>query len=183
LSYNSETGIFRWRENRGSVKIGDVAGTSDKDGYIIISGEKAHRLAWLYHYKRWPKTNLDHINENPGNNWIYNLREITKSGNAINCGKAKNNSSEMRGVHWYKSRKRWQVFLIENGDQYFFGYHKDFDEAVRARLKAEKEFGWDKINKNTPANDYIERLEGRKVQTREWRKIKNGNEAKQGAGC
>jgi hypothetical protein len=36
LDYDPETGVFKWLEHRGRVKVGDVAGTLD-DGTIAIS--------------------------------------------------------------------------------------------------------------------------------------------------
>jgi len=37
LNYNPLTGIFRWKvSNSNRVKIGDIAGRKDKDGYNTI---------------------------------------------------------------------------------------------------------------------------------------------------
>lgn len=53
LDYDPLTGIFRWKENRGTrVKAGALAGCWNKEnGYLIIGFDcdvyKGHRLAWF----------------------------------------------------------------------------------------------------------------------------------------
>ena len=57
LEYSRSTGIFTWKENRGSAaKFGEVAGCTQCKEHpytmITIAGKQyyAHRLAWLYVY-------------------------------------------------------------------------------------------------------------------------------------
>ena len=83
LHYNPRTGIFTWKisSKYSCVKIGDIAGCKNKDGYIIIGIDgknyQAHRLAWFYTYGVWPKDQLDHEDHIRHHNWIDNLREVT----------------------------------------------------------------------------------------------------------
>jgi len=113
FDYNSETGIFIWKVRRSqSTKAGSVAGTKDSFGHIQIRiGEKqnntrrkvcAHQLAWLYFYGEWPKFPIDHINGNPSDNRITNLRYATTSQNNSNARLYTNNSSGIKGVHFNK---------------------------------------------------------------------------------
>lgn len=57
-------------------------GSYDHYGYLIIKVKgrqfKAHRIAWLLNYGRFPKSELDHINRNPADNRIENLREADR---------------------------------------------------------------------------------------------------------
>jgi hypothetical protein len=69
-------------------KVGDVLGYLDGRGYLHLAvlGKKykAHRLAWLYTYGKWPKDMIDHIDGNRTNNTINNLREANNLQNQIN---------------------------------------------------------------------------------------------------
>lgn len=91
LDYNPETGVFTWLVNRGSIRIGHLAGCFDSKGYLIIKIDqrnyKGHRLVWLYMNGKWPENDIDHIDRNSGNNKWSNLREATRSQNNVNSGK------------------------------------------------------------------------------------------------
>lgn len=65
LEYDSATGAFHWKVNRGQkARIGSVAGWTDPFGHVHIhvDGRRflAHRLAWLHVHGEWPKLNIDH---------------------------------------------------------------------------------------------------------------------------
>lgn len=67
LQYSKHTGLFtRLTSPNGKNKVGEIAGTIDKNGYVKISikskAYKAHRLAWLYEFGNFPTKHLDHIN-------------------------------------------------------------------------------------------------------------------------
>ena len=68
LSYEPETGVFRWRVSRGPAVAGSVAGSLTTYGYIKIKVDgrfyRAHRLAWIYVHGVWPSKDLDHKDEN-----------------------------------------------------------------------------------------------------------------------
>lgn len=127
LTYDSKTGIFRWREaRRQAVKAGDVAGhLASGDGYltIFIQGYayKAHRLAWLLYTGKWPKHEIDHINRVRSDNRIENLREATKSQNKINSDIWRNNKSGYKNVHFHKATKKWAAEVKRNGKTQHIG--------------------------------------------------------------
>ena len=59
----------------------------------------AHRVIWtLIHGYIDPELDIDHIDGNPWNNSIMNLRLVSKSDNQRNRRKMKNNSTGMNGV-------------------------------------------------------------------------------------
>ena len=65
LMYNPWDGLFYWKiSNSNRVHIGDIAGTTNADGYISIRIKnkpyKAHILAWLYVYGYMPENQIDH---------------------------------------------------------------------------------------------------------------------------
>lgn len=93
LDYDPLTGLFKWRINRRSDRIGAVAGhTQKKDRYVSLRLDRerplGHRVAWLYIHGTWPSGMLDHIDGNPSNNRISNLREVTTSVNGQNRRRA-----------------------------------------------------------------------------------------------
>jgi hypothetical protein len=144
LNYDAETGEFYWVFGRGRVSAGSIAGSQKKepDGlfylHIGIDGTqyRAHRLAWLYVHGEWPRQHIDHIDGNPLNNAISNLREATNSENARNRGKTKRNKSGFKGVHWSNTKKRWVATIRHHGKKKDLGSFKDAKAAHDAYVSA-----------------------------------------------
>jgi len=111
----------------------------DKEGYILVKVDERryllHRLIYLYHNPDWDihdisKDNeIDHIDINPINNTIENLRIIDCSGNNRNREKGKNCSSIYRGVCWNKKAKKWKASIRIEGKIKHLGYFDDENEA------------------------------------------------------
>ncbi len=128
------SGDLYWRRAQGNkVKAGDLAGCVTNIGYriIYIKGRpyRAHRLVFLYHYGYLPKY-IDHIDRNPGNNRIENLREVNHRQNM--CNSSSSGVSIYKGVSWSKSAKKWQACCKHKGKQYHVGYFNDEQEAAKA---------------------------------------------------
>ena len=158
LEYDPKTGKFFWRVARG-VRVGAEAGSVDSEGYICIGVDwktyKAHRLAWLYVHGYLPENQIDHIDRDPSNNRIKNLREVSVICNSRNCGNPRTNRSGVRGVSWHKSTGKWQVQIEVNQRNFHLGYYDDFTEAVCARLAAEQCLGWSGCDSSSPAFQYV----------------------------
>lgn len=136
LSYEKETGYFRWLINRGGkARAGCIAGKRNSAGHVqIMVGDKlylAHRLAWLAEYGRWP-TEIDHINGIKNDNRLCNLREATRIQNLANRPAPKNNTSGMKGVSWHKKQRQWVAGMTINGKKKYLGGFDDAKEAQRA---------------------------------------------------
>jgi len=142
LEYNADTGVFIWVSARGGRLQGSTAGYNDTRGYVKISADGAkhwaHRLVWLYMFGKWPKYNIDHIDRNPRNNALSNLRDIPQSFNSFNCGIKKNNTSGYAGVSKDARRNKWAAYIMVNRKKISCGYHTNLDDAVKARKIAEK---------------------------------------------
>ena len=116
LHYDPETGIFRWAQApRRGVSIGSVAGSPDNNGYINIAYRgakyKAHRLAWLCVNGKLPDSTIDHIDRDPSNNRISNLRLATQAQNNVN--RQVDNSFGLRGVAYQKHGKRKKRYVAQ----------------------------------------------------------------------
>lgn len=153
LSYDPETGVFRWRIRAAkNTHIGAVAGRVRPDKYCAIRLDNrsyySHRLAWFYSYKTWPVRLLDHKNCDPGDNRLENLREADHSRNKANRAAPSNNTSGCKGVDWVPKLKRWRVRVQADGVPYHVGVYKTFEAAVDAHrvatLRYQGEFMWRK---------------------------------------
>jgi hypothetical protein len=140
LSYDAETGVFRWRIRRCAMAPGSVAGGRSAAGYQCISfdGKRtlAHRLAWLHAYGAWPSGELDHIDGDKTNNRLANLREASRSENNINRSVPRSNTSGFRGVSWHKRVRKWEANIKFGGRQKHLGYYSCPAEAHRAYVEA-----------------------------------------------
>lgn len=143
LNYNINTGIFtRLLINKFSPqKVGNVAGTILNDGYIAIMVNskvyKAHRLAWLYVYGYFPEI-VDHVNGNPSDNRIANLREATHQQNMCNSKLRKNNTSGIKGVSWHKKSQKWHAQIQFNKIKKHIGYFDSLEDAKKSIQEARK---------------------------------------------
>ena len=118
-----------------------MAGTrTSKNGYvsICINGRirYAHRLAWLYVHGKWPKGEIDHINEKRRDNRITNLREATHPQNNVRSKANKHNgTSGVLGVYPAGS-SRWQAQIQYHRVVHYLGTFATIEEAKAARDEA-----------------------------------------------
>lgn len=90
------------------------------------------------------KNKYDHINHNRLDNRKINLRPVTSHQNAMNMGKKNTNKSGVTGVNKERGCKttKWIANITYNYKSNWLGSYDSFDDAVKARLKAEiKYFG------------------------------------------
>lgn len=140
LSYDSESGVFRWRDQRGPCGAGQVAGTTRRDGYAMVCLDwrkyYAHRVAWLITHGNWPAYQLDHINGNPSDNRLANLRECSNAENLQNLGVRKSNTSGAPGVVWCAERGKWAAQIRIDGRVRALGRFFTKEEAMAAHATA-----------------------------------------------
>lgn len=90
---------------------------------------------------------IDHINHDGLDNRRQNLRIVTPTQNAQNRRISTLNTSGIVGVSWRATRARWQVNIGVEGRLIFIGHFIDLQEAISARLDAEKRYFGDYRNK------------------------------------
>jgi len=86
--------------------------------------------AFLNHKPCGFKIVIDHIDNNPLNNNLYNLQLITQRENS-NLKHIKS-SSKYVGVYWNKSAEKWQSSIRINGKLKYLGVFTDEKEAAQA---------------------------------------------------
>ena len=147
-----EDGVLRWVKNGPKMKKGNIAGYHRKDGYCVIKlfGKPylRHRLVWLYHYGKWPKGNLDHINRIPGDDKISNLRISTVRQNSYNTKSKANTSSKYKVVHWHKLSNKWMARARINGKRKYLGSFETEEGAAKAYDLATKDVHREFMNSN-----------------------------------
>jgi len=140
LTYNPMTGSFTNNVKRGPLKIGDILGSVNANGYSLIMADSkrhpAHRLAFLYMTGGMP-TSVDHINHCRDDNRWKNLRAIDRQGNAQNKTMYRQNKSGHTGIHWRDDMKKWLAQIQEKGVKHHLGSFDNFTDAVAARQTAE----------------------------------------------
>jgi HNH endonuclease/AP2 domain len=121
-----------------SVKFGQKAGCLDTNGYYktSINGKDYgnHRIIFAMHYGFFPKM-IDHIDRNPSNNKIENLRAANDKQNQWNTEKNSRNTSGYKNVLFRKERNKWTCRFKVNGKHIMRG---SFDTPEEANLYAEK---------------------------------------------
>lgn len=141
LDYNPYLGCFRWKETRGSICKGAIAGTPNGpytsikiDGVLLL----AHRIAWAMTYGEWPDC-VDHINGIGFSNRITNLRACSHSENLRNQKVRKDNKVGLKGIHWNSKDKRWRAQIKVNGRLKYLGQFKTKEEAHVAYCEGAKQ--------------------------------------------
>jgi hypothetical protein len=141
LHYDPVTGIFTWRAAlSNSVIIGQRAGTVCTGGYLQIQIDgrlhNAARLVFLYIKGELPINDVDHENlDRLDNRWI-NLREATKSQNALNRRRRSDNTSGYKGVLMDKKRRQVRASITINGKRKHLGMFNCPEDAHAAYREA-----------------------------------------------
>jgi len=140
--YDPLIGVFTRIKPIPGVKNGSIAGSKVQRGYLAIAVKgvayRAHRLAWLYVYGKWPDGVIDHINGNPADNRIANLRDVPQAINIQNayCVKA-NSVTGYRGVS-KSGYGKFRAQLIVDGVRHYLGVYETPQEAADAYMAAKK---------------------------------------------
>ena len=155
FNYDPETGIFSRKikqSNRTIIGKPLLAGAKNKGQkriIIHIQGKvyKAHHLAWVYVYGVWPEE-VDHINNDPTDNRISNLRLATRQQNSYNKKMYRKTESGIKGVTCDKQRKKWFVKINANKKQIPLGRYDDLKDAERVITKAREQYHGEFANFN-----------------------------------
>ncbi len=151
LRYDPETGFMYWTGHLGfpqtPMRKSGMRAFLNKTvrgyyrGGLLGRNVMAHRVVWKWHFGTEPDE-IDHIDGNPSNNRIENLRAATRSENLRNMKLRKTNKSGVQGVYFHTRDRRWISSICHEGRQIELGTYKCFCKAVKLRKSAEKLYGY-----------------------------------------
>lgn len=137
FDYDPETGLFTARTAKGN-RLTKFSGYLRPDGYVdlMVDGAKyrAHRIAWLHVFGKWPEGVIDHIDRNRSNNRLANLRDVTPAYNMHNSERSGTRGGKA-GIERRPSG-RFRVKLSVGGKQYTVGTFDSEKEAADAYFSA-----------------------------------------------
>ncbi len=158
--YNPFTGTFRWEKRERRFFVSDrifntwnsrFAGKEflcriDSKGYLygMVSKQNvfAHRAAIAWGTGEWPDGEVDHIDHDPKNNRLENLRVVDRAENAKNRSLSAKNQTGRNGV--YRSGNRFKASIGVDGVCVPLGGFATFEQASHARKQAEIKYGYHK---------------------------------------
>jgi len=158
LDYNPETGKFFWKtraaeyfpsptrakiwntQNAGKQAFLHVMKNGYLSGGIFKNTFYAHRVAWAIVHGSWPTMAVDHINRDPKDNRIANLRLATHSDNSRNGSVHKDNATGFKGVIRNRDRAGSFIsYIYVNGKHKRLGTFETAEAAHLAYIAAAKQ--------------------------------------------
>jgi hypothetical protein len=160
LRYDADTGKLFWRDRgvewfnetpartaadtcrKWNTRYADTLalGTPERHGctagHLLGKTAKAHRVVWKMVTGAEPE-HIDHINGDPADNRIENLRSVSRAVNNKNVARNRNNKSGASGVRYDPCLKKWRVLIGVNGQRLHVGVYNCFTAALIARKAAE----------------------------------------------
>ena len=143
-------GALFWVEpNTGRTVGARAGGLQDPRGHRTICIDrqiiKEHRAVFLYHHG-WLPSAIDHIDGDPGNNKVENLRPCTYVQNGYNQKGRGDRASRFKGVSWHNRKKPYRAVIQVNKKRMHLGYFATEEEAHAAYSEAAKRFHGDFAN-------------------------------------
>jgi hypothetical protein len=110
-------------------------------GKVLEVHISAHRVIWCLVYGYWPNV-IDHINRQPSDNRLCNLRDGSHKDNCRNFPVRRDNKWGRVGICWNEKHPRWWARITVDGKTFSLGFFKSFDAACKARDLAERKHGF-----------------------------------------
>lgn len=136
IPYQGE--IFRRMKN-GIVK---KAGWQREDGYCLFQYKGfivyKHRFIYqqFYKLKLTQDSYIDHLDLNPKNNNITNLRAVSHQQNCQNRTYNKNNKLGFKNIRYRKDMNKYEVRIRVNGTNNNYGWFEKLEDAIQKRDEA-----------------------------------------------
>lgn len=157
----------RAKFNKFEIKEEVVKGYDDKENYFLIDLEDLEKVKQFYwsldskgywHTQIWKEGKghylslhrfvtgisssevVDHKNHIKSDNRKNNLRICSQVDNCKNVSLGIKNTSGFLGVSFHKQTNKWTAQIKLNNKKKHLGSFANKEEAIKARLKAEKEY-------------------------------------------
>jgi hypothetical protein len=114
------------------IKNGKEASKNSKQLAVNGTLYLKHRLIFMFYNGFMPSV-VDHIDGNPLNNKIENLRAATTFQNQRNRPINKNNKSGHKNIVWLENQKKWRVRVISDKK---IAFQQNFNNLELAQLVA-----------------------------------------------
>ena len=123
-------------------KIKDYSWSINNRGYVMARVISTKKNVKMHRFlMNCPEDKVvDHISHDTTDNRKSNLRICSQAENCKNLSLAKNNKSGVTGVGWCKASNKWYTQIYVNGKLIHLGYFASKEDAIKARLQAEKEY-------------------------------------------
>lgn len=162
--YNPETGLFiykprglKWFQSTnfrtasgcmnnfnsrfdGKLAFNTLHSEGYLEGSLFDNPYLAHRFSFIWMVGKFPKREVDHLNGNRKDNRWDNLRECDSLENNKNLSLSIRNTTGHIGV--YKRKDKWYSQITVNYKTLGLGTFDNFEDAVDARKKAERVYGY-----------------------------------------
>jgi len=145
LKYDAASGLLTWRVKRKAANKGGRAGRVGPRGYAQVGFNRVyyavHRVAYFLATGLQPSI-VDHINGDPFDNRLENLRASNPTRNQQNRALDKRNSTGISGVRFLHQLKSpsWNAGIGINGKFVHLGSFPTLFDAVCARRSSENKF-------------------------------------------
>lgn len=147
IQYNPLTGSFKWITTVLGHSMGGPAGYWDRDRYlrIWVKGHiySAASIAWYLSHGEWPKGIIDHIDKNPANNKLDNLRDVPQG---LNCLNKRRWSKTGLPAGVYRERGRYRVTINLLNTAKNLGSYDTLEEAT-AVVEAANKKRWELVER------------------------------------
>jgi hypothetical protein len=137
-----------WNDRYANKPAFDARSNGYRIGFVSGCRVSAHRVIWALENGRWSCLTIDHINGDPSDNRIANLREATHKENMRNRRSAKNSTSQYIGVTWESSRNKWAARIRVDGRKKRLGMFACEEDAARAYDAGARKYFGDFANPN-----------------------------------
>lgn len=141
FTYDEGSGLLLNRIHRGTTaRAGSEAGFKNGNGYrrVRVFGKQiyTHQIIWIMHYGALPPGEIDHIDGDPCNNRLENLRACDHASNTRNSAPRSHSRNPYKGVRRDPRTQKWTARIVHDKQAYYLGAYEAPEAAHAAYASA-----------------------------------------------